>query len=651
MTSTSTLTSLAILKVNLDRGNDYLDYLRPFILQVLIDSAPNPITGRAVSDLVRVKFGLQVPERASAIVLNRISRRHAIKKIHGIYRIVGELPNPHLDAKTNEVECHISSVVWGLRKFSKDTIKPLLSEEDAVNSICHFLEKFDVICLRSFVQGTAIPQLERTQNTDIVLVSEYVQYVRRTDPERFKSFLILVQGHMLANALLCPDLDQAPNTYQNVTFYFDTPLLVGRLGAEGKSKQSATRELILLLIRLGGKVAVFSHSRDELYHVLRGASTHVERPDGRGAIVLEARRNGTTPSDLMLLAESIDEKLTEAGIEIKPTPSYVERFQIDESVFEKILDDEVAYYNPKAKTCDINSVRSIYAIRGRRYPRSIEKSKAVFVTSNTAFAKAAWEYGKEVESSRNVSSVITDFSLANVAWLKAPMGAQSIPVTQLLAFSYAAVEPSRELLGKFMHEIDKLEQQGGITALHHQLLRSNPLTPYELMSLTLGEESALTVEMITETLKRVSGEIVRQETEKLTAEMEAHRKTREELESSQSEKEEIQHNIYWRCRNRARNMARAFSASLGVLLSLGTIYGFGVRSEFPIIVSILIGGSVALGLMTLMNLAFGSTIQKVQMGLEHRLLNYLVKREAKAIGFDLSEFVLDSSETEQSVVG
>ena len=40
--STNTLTSLAILKVHVDQGKDYLDYLRPFILEVLIETQPRP---------------------------------------------------------------------------------------------------------------------------------------------------------------------------------------------------------------------------------------------------------------------------------------------------------------------------------------------------------------------------------------------------------------------------------------------------------------------------------------------------------------------------------------------------------------------------------------------------------------------------------
>ena len=123
--------------------------------------------------------------------------------------------------------------------------------------------------------------------------------------------------------------------------------------------------------------------------------TYLESSEGRGAIVVEARRQGTTRSDLLLLAESIDDELSQAGVEVKATPRYLEEVQIDEIVFEQVLDDSVSYYNPRAKEYDINSVRSIYVIRGDRPAPSVEKARAVLVTSNSAFAKAAWEYGRQ----------------------------------------------------------------------------------------------------------------------------------------------------------------------------------------------------------------------------------------------------------------
>ena len=270
--STATLTSLAIIKVNVDQGRDYLEYLRPFVLQVLVEHEPDPITTGVVSDYIRKQFGLVIPERTVEIVLKRISRNHAIKRKDRVYRLTGDLPDPQITAKQAEAKRHIDAVVSGLQQFSQDGAKPISNPDHAVVAICAFLAMFDVTCLRAFLQGTTIPLLEGTHQTDIVLVSEYIQHVQRTAPERFNSFLILVQGHMLANALVCPDLYNAPQTYEKVTFYLDTPLLVQGLGLEGESRQSALRELIALLSKLGGKVVAFSHSRQELHSVLLSRS-------------------------------------------------------------------------------------------------------------------------------------------------------------------------------------------------------------------------------------------------------------------------------------------------------------------------------------------------------------------------------------------
>ena len=383
------------------------------------------------------------------------------------------------------------------------------------------------------MRGTAIPTLEGLHRTDIVLVSQYIDHIQQTDPERFESFLVLVQGHMLANALMCPDLENASMDYRGVTFYLDTPLLVQRLGLEGEAKTAAACELIAQLIKLRGKIATLGHSREELRGVIRGAADYLELPEGRGEITLEARRRGTTKSDLLLLAESVDDKLSDAGIEAHATPPYIGNYQIDEALFGDVLDDLIGYRNPQAKVYDINSVRSIYVIRANTPAPSIEKARAIFVTSNTSFATAALKYGEQHESPQNESSVITDFSLANIAWLKAPIGAPNIPRTQLLAFSYAALQPSVALLDKYMTEIDKLEQQGTITERDHLLLRTSTRANSEIMNLTLGEDTALTEETVTETLKRVSAEIKNEETRKLTLEQKAHQETQDKL-SAQS---------------------------------------------------------------------------------------------------------------------
>jgi hypothetical protein len=635
MAAVETLTSLAILKVNIDAGGDYLDYLRPFILQVLVDQKPDPVTDSVVRDHVQAQFGLDIPARTIQIVLKRISRVHPLKREMGIYRITGTLPNPGIGAEKTKAEQHIQRVVSGLMEFSKDSGKPVSTADEAVAAMCGFLAEFSIPCLRAYLRGTAIPTVEGKQHSQIVLVSDYVLHLQRTDPERFDSLLIVVQGHMLANALLCPDLQQAPKSYKGVTFFLDTPLLVQRLGLEGGPKKAAMEELIRLLHHLGATVAAFSHSREELERVIRGAADHVNAPDARAGIVMEARRNGTTKSDLLVLAGQIDERLVEAGIDVKETPQYIADFQIDEQIFEKVLEDEVWYFNPRAKEYDTNSVRSIYVLRAKTSPLSIERCRAVLVSSNSGFARAAYEYGQQHEESRDVSSVITDFSLANMAWLKAPMGAPSLPTSEVLAFSYAALQPSRELLHRYLVEIERLERQGKISARDHQLLRSSTLAQEELMRLTLGDEAALTEATVTETLRRVTNEIKKEESEKLSAEQIAHRKTQEDLASERASKKQIQERLYWRCHRRARRCAWAVSGAVFVLLVLGIAAGFGLRGEAPIFGWALLLGSAFLALAGLANLIFGATLKNFHDSMQTRCLTHFLRNEAKATGIDL----------------
>ena len=634
--STETLTSLAMLKVHADQGQDYLDYLRPFILQSLIVHEPDPITSVVVRDFISRDFGLEIPDRAIQIVLRRLSRRYSIKAEHGVYRIDGELPDPRIEARKADAIRHIRAVLYGLKEFSKTTSKPIVDDDEAVTAICAFLLQFNIPCIRAYLRGTAIPDLADSHDAEIVLVGKYVLDLQDKNPERFDSFLVVVTGHMLANALLCPDLTNAPQSYRGVTFYLDTPLLIRQLGLEGKFKQAAVENLIDILYRLGATVATFTHLRGELESVIIGAARHVEYRSGRGAIVAEARRSGTTRSDLMVLIGQIDDKLEDARIKVLSTPRYIESFQIDETQFERVLDDEISYFNPRARENDINSVRSIYVLRGNTSAKTVERTKAVLVTSNTGFARAAFQYGQRHEASRDISSVITDFSLANMAWLKAPLGSPAVPATELLALSYAALEPSKELFEKYLYEIDKLEDQGKITARDHQLLRSSHLASAELMNLTLGEEDALTEQTVTEMLRRVTEEIQKEENDKYRKERNAHQKTQEELARQQADRERVQERFYWQCQRQATVCAWCATVGGGLLLVVGLmVASFGVVPENPILAGLFVLSAAALVLWTVLNWILGTTIKDVHGRVRTWCLKWCFRRKATGIGLDL----------------
>lgn len=638
---TNTLSSLAILKVNIDHGTNYLDYLRPFILHVLIEERPEHVTVSIVSELILSHFGLKIPEPVVSIVLRRIARRRFLNRDHGIYQITSALPDPGMGPKMADADRHIRAITSDIRQFSQGTTNPIVDDEAAVTAVCAFLAEFDIACLRSYLRGTTIPVLRGIHKTDVVLVSQYVQKIQRTYPSRFDSFIKIVQGHMLANALLCPDLRKAPSHYRNVTFYIDTPLLVPLLGLEGDMKQGAARELFTLVRYLGGKIATFSHSQEELYSVLCGAAAYLERPDGRGEIVYEARRRQTTRSDLLLFAESIGDKLRAENINVEDTPKYIPDLQIDEPIFERSLDDKVLYYNPNAKRYDIDSVRSIYVLRGTNSARRLETSGAVLVTSNSGFAKAAWEYGQQFASSRDVSSVITDFTLANMAWLKAPMEKPSVPTTQLLAFSYAALNPSNNLWSKYLNEIDRLREGGSITERDHQLLRSSPLVYEELMHMTLGEEAALTSETITDTLDRVTAEIREEGADRLNVERREHQDTRDALNRQEERSRKMVEASYVRCRKRANRWTWIISIIFAGLLAAGSGYSLLLPTGIQVTKGLAIAGIgalVVMSVMTVLSLVRGATVRGLHGWIFGRLLGWFIRRESKIMGVDLTQF-------------
>ena len=671
---TNTLTSLAILRVHVDRNSDYLSYLEPFVLQILADSNTNVVTNDTITHSIRQRFGLAIPERTVEIVLRRFTKRKILTREHNELRVSGSIPDPQLVSKQAEAERHIHSVINGVRRFSQESVNPLEDEDQAVEAICAFLSEFDVSCLRSYLRGTALPEVSEASTTDKILVSNYVQSIHQSEPERFRSFLILVQGHMLANALVCPDLENAPQSFSGLTFYLDTPLLVRRLGLEGPAKQHAATELTALIKNLGGKVATFSHSGEELHNVIQGAAAYLDSPYGHSAIIQEARQVGTTRSDLIIFAETVPEGLANARIEVEPTPGYTERIQIDEAAFEQVLVDEVGYFNPRAKEFDINSVRSIYVKRAKKQIPSLEKSHAVLVTSNSAFAKAAWQYGQKYTPSQAVSAVITDFTLANLAWLKAPMGGLEVPRTQLMAISYAALQPSRELLGKYMSEIERLENEGAISERDHQLLRSSPMVSKELMNLTLGSDELLTEETVTEILERVTDEIKKEETDRaeqlerdgLTTQkalaeetdrakqLERDRLTtqkalaeetdrakqleRDRLTTQKALEDQIEQNnkirssLFWQCQKQAKILARAISLAVAVLLIFIIVVssldfaGLPQGLKWPII--------GVLAMLTAANLLCGLTVKGTYHWIEETLQNKLVKSHATALGLD-----------------
>ena len=427
--STLTLTSLAILKVDIDEHHrNYTDYLATFVLSVLGTHKPEVVTDALVANLLKNDFGLNVPVKAVQHVLRRMERDGYLRKENQAFFLAEKLPIIDLSTKRSDAAHRIQGVYDALGRFAS-TVQPGLewTNTDAANAIIGFLGRFTVDCLKTYVFNTALPRIPETGPKQLYVVSRFLHDAYEHNRPLFEDFVVLVKGQMYANALTCPDLQSLEQKFDRVTFYLDTPLVVNLLDLQGSAVRQAGQELVTLVRDLRGTVAVFEHTLQEVKGVIRYAIKNIDNPNATSRILREVRTTGVSLSDLMVCLDQVEERLKADNVSVKRTPGYERAFQIDEAAFEAALFDDIHYFSKQAILNDINSVRSIYVLRWGVAPARLEDAVAVLVTTNGTYSKVAFDFGKTHSSLREVSAVITAYSLANVAWLKAPMKRPSLP--------------------------------------------------------------------------------------------------------------------------------------------------------------------------------------------------------------------------------
>lgn len=426
------------------------------------------------------------------------------------------------------------------------------TESDVSRAILSFLGKFGVEFLRAYIFKTALPNIPESAPKEQFIISKFIKELYDKGHPLFDSFAVLVKGQMYANALVCPDLESISKKFDRLTFYLDTPLILNLLNLQGIEEKAAIDELLALVKQLRGKIAVFDHTFDEVKNVVSAAESNLDNPKAEGTVIREIRKRGIGKADLILLREKLHERLKANDVSVVPTPEYNIDFQISEQELEEAILGEISYRNPQALRFDINSVRSIYVLREGHIPTRLEDAVAVFVTSNSLLARAAFLLGQNHNSTREVSSTITDYSLANVAWLKAPMGAPELPTKEMLATCYAALEPSHELWSKYVSEIDALKESETISADDHAILRISPIARSELMNLTLGDESALTGGSVRKILERVKADLVKEKEQEIQKHLITSKSLTAEVHKLREDKERAKANVFWFCGKVAR---------------------------------------------------------------------------------------------------
>lgn len=500
------LVSIAMLKVRYDlKQQDFLDYLRPYVSHVLPPKGER-VQSADVAFAIKREFGLSIPIQVLERLLSRLHKQKALTKVDGALYVDKITTDPDLEQRRAKAAADIASVINGFKTHCKERFDRTPSDDDAVLTLSAFIGKFSVECLRSFMMSSTLPSVPSTGTTD-VLAASFINQAAQAGGQAWEEIKTLFKSVLLANAFTSPDVDLATSKFRGLSFYFDTQLILALLGLHGEYDQKKTTELIKQIKGLEGSCFVFEHTIDETRAVLKYAETNLDSSEHTNRAIRQLRQDGKKRSDVVMLATKVEEDLKLFGVRTRATPKYDERYQIDESALEWCLDEDIGHMNEKALLHDINSVRSIYVLRSGTAPRKIEDAKAIFVTANFGFAKAADNFSRKYEISREVSPVVSDFSLANICWLKRPAQADDLITLELLASTEAALSPSSSEWQACLDECEKLRKQGRISQDQEALVRESLVAQDDYVTLTKGTGNSFGPEIALELIRRAEERI------------------------------------------------------------------------------------------------------------------------------------------------
>lgn len=177
--SEQTLTSLAILTVNWDRGHDAIESFVPLVADCIRRHGDQPISRVDLQSMVRVEAGIKIPSGALEAILGRCAKHGLIKKKQKVY-----FPQPNKLAESdyapNQAEAlrRHSCLLGKLRSFANERYGLEWSEDDADSHLLTFLQQGSVPVLAAATEGDPLPRSNKEHSAKAKhVLSSFAQHV------------------------------------------------------------------------------------------------------------------------------------------------------------------------------------------------------------------------------------------------------------------------------------------------------------------------------------------------------------------------------------------------------------------------------------------------------------------------------------------
>lgn len=501
--SAEILTTLAVLKVHEGQGQDFLQNFLPFVAECLHLGAKdsNVVTATVLQAGLKRSFGFEVPMGVVQTLLRRAEKLGLVRQNERVYEPVREVLAKYSIERDRELAgAELDQLTLNFQAFALGEFGVDFTLERAETALFEFIAEHGVFTLPD-VQPAAAIGAEVEDSSTHYLVGAFVEHLSLTDAQGFSYFERAVQGSMLASVLHFERKVSVVEQWKSAKVYLDTPIILRLLGLYGDELAAPYLELIKLLAAQGVPVHCFHQTLSEVNGVLYALEEELRRgrrkfryTEELGEVLLAA---GKTAADIKLERGRVERKLLALGITAHEYPRAQAHLTPDYNRVEEVFQRVVSYQNDNARTHDVEAVLAMHRLRSGTRPTQIERSGALFVTTNAGVVRAAREVYQTEFNYRphDVSGCVLADVLTTIVWLKsqAQLGARDeLPRKQLIADAYAAMKPTPSLWAAYLGEIQRLRNDNFISEEDVMYLRCAHEAATSLTRTTLNNASSFT---------------------------------------------------------------------------------------------------------------------------------------------------------------
>lgn len=522
--STSLLLNLAILKVNWDKNRDVIHNFMPLVGYAITTLPTDVVSVTELKEAIQTAANFRIPTGALESLVRRASRppyRYVERKAQNFHRILQNIPSANFIEERERVQASFERLFNEFNAFCAETFAEH-SEGDASRAFFEVL--YDIAPhIADAAAELSIPAEDANQAISNLRyrAARFIEHERPQNSESAAAIENFIRGAVLAESFYYSSPENVRSKFRDVAVFYDTRLLSQILGYASAPEVEKAQELHAMVRASHARTRIFEHNLQELIGIFNAALAARKsgplRPRKPGDIFDFFNANVSTVSDIQLELGRLDQRLTSLGISVVEHPPYSIQLGVDETKLAHYIRDEVYYVSDWALQADIASLSAIYRLRGGRSKQYLEACDAIFVTTNSALARASTIFFNDEHGHSDAPVCISDHVFCMLVWLKVADKWPDAPTDLMVATCYAALQPSTRLWDNYIAEAEKLKARGDIVAADFALLAHSIEARQALMDITEGDEEAFVVGSAAEVLAAAKAAVLRDSEKALEA--------------------------------------------------------------------------------------------------------------------------------------